>query len=166
MGIHPAHLLDYVISPTLDFIGQSSLSAKILLLATAAQESNMGFYINQLGNGGAVGLYQMEKATHDDIWDNFLAFRSELKSKVMATLCPMTSRYDNLKYNLAYSTTLTRIHYLRNHESIPDGDDVEKLANYWKTYYNTHLGKGTVSDFIRNYEGFGLGSIWNQLKGI
>ena len=36
--------------------------------------------------------------------------------------------------------------------ALPDADNVAELAHYWKLYYNTPEGKGTVEEFIKNYE--------------
>jgi hypothetical protein len=35
--------------------------------------------------------------------------------------------------------------------SFDDATDVFKLAEYWKKYYNTPKGKGTVQQFIQSY---------------
>ncbi len=165
MGINPEHLLDCVISPTLDQLSMGSPEAKILLLGVAAQESRMGFYIRQLGNGPALGLYQMEPDTHDDIWNNFIRFRPALIYQLRDWYRDVFPTFENLKYNLAYATIMARLHFMRNPDPIPSPDNIEKLANYWKVHYNTKSGHGTIDEFITNYESFGLCSIWNKLKG-
>jgi hypothetical protein len=48
-------------------------AAEELLLGTALQESGL-IYRRQLNNGPALGLFQMEPATHDDIWADFLTY--------------------------------------------------------------------------------------------
>ena len=50
-----------------------SQEAENLLMGTAAQESALGEYIRQLGNGPALGIFQMEPETFDDIVRNYLA---------------------------------------------------------------------------------------------
>ncbi len=64
-------LHDYIIKPTLEYMGgnYNSDKARFLLLCTAAIESNCGYYIKQV-DGPALGIWQMEPATHDDIWEN------------------------------------------------------------------------------------------------
>ena len=37
-------------------------------------------------------------------------------------------------------------------EKLPNSYDIEGLAKYWKKYYNTEGGKGTVEKFIEKYE--------------
>ena len=54
MGIHPKHLAEYVIRPSLKPLGLYSLEAEQLLLGTAAVESQLGFYLHQI-KGPALG---------------------------------------------------------------------------------------------------------------
>ncbi|KAF0118141.1 MAG: hypothetical protein FD149_866 [Rhodospirillaceae bacterium] len=73
-----AHFVTTVIRPTLLHLGLHSPAAEALLLGTAIQESRLGTYLRQTGGGPALGVYQMEPATHEDIWTNFLAYRPDL----------------------------------------------------------------------------------------
>jgi hypothetical protein len=140
-----------VIRPTLEAAGLWSFSAESLLLGTAAQESGMGQYIVQLGNGPARGIFQMEPATLNDIYDNYLSYRPDLQGKVDAFLSPALSKVDNLTCNIAYATLMCRVHYMRVKAPLPGAQDIEAMARYWKQYYNTPLGKGTESEFVENY---------------
>lgn len=70
-GILPAHLRDLIIRPTLVEMGHYSPAAEALLLGTAAHESHGGRYLSQI-RGPARGIYQMEPATHDDLWRHYL----------------------------------------------------------------------------------------------
>ncbi len=124
-----------------------------LVVGTAAQESHYGKYLRQLDDGPALGVFQMEPATHDDIWDNFIQHRPALQAAVTEA-CQL---YDEIKagrmvYDLRYAAIMCRIHYYRVPAPLPAWDDVEGLAHYWKDHYNTHLGAGTVSEFVENYE--------------
>jgi hypothetical protein len=148
MGISPLHLREYIIKPTLQYLDLYSKSAENLLMGTAAQETKLGRYLKQI-NGPAEGIYQMEPRTHEDIWNNFLPYKIPLKEKILQFATP---REDELVWNLAYATAMVRIHYLRVTEPLPHEDDIEGLAKYWKDYYNTRLGKGTVNEFINNYK--------------
>ena len=149
--INPDHLRMSVIRPVLQDAGLWSEAAENLLLGTAAQESAMGEYLVQLGNGPARGIFQMEPATLHDIQQNFLSYRPELKAKAERHKAPALSDASNLNCNLAYATLMCRIHYYRVSESLPDANDIAGLARYWKRYYNTVLGKGTESEFVENY---------------
>lgn len=146
-----AHLEKYIIIPTLDYIGMNSRAAVNLLLGTAAQETRLGEYLHQI-NGPALGVYQCELNTMDDMLDNYLKYRKELLRKVLKLSIPGLTREKNLEGNLYYATAIARIHYYRVPEKLPDPDDIEELANYWKKYYNTNEGRGRPKDFVYHYK--------------
>ena len=150
------HLLNEIIIPTLDYLEMDSPIARDLLLGTAAQESHMGRYLVQLGGveNGGLGIYQMEQATHDDIWENYLAYRPVLTEKIEALLIPGIPKEDQLKGNLYYATALARLHYRRVPKPFPKVSNAKLLGHYWKNHYNTHLGDGTVEQFEKNFRRF------------
>jgi len=119
-----------------------------LLLLTAAVESNLGEFIEQKGGGPARGIFQMEKNTEDDIWKSYLKYKEYLALVVTDYMCNFD---DEMRWNLAYQILMCRVHYLRVKEAIPKADDIDGLANYWKKYYNSYLGKGDVSKAIYKY---------------
>lgn len=143
-------VLEFIIRPTLASLGLGGKGAERLLLGTALTESGLQ-YISQIPSGIAKGIYQMEKATHDDIWKNYLQYHptSSLVHDLTSSGAKDTSSYfAELPGNLYYATAMTRIHYLRVKEPMPSGDNLEELAHYWKDHYNTKLGAGRVEDFI------------------
>jgi hypothetical protein len=142
-----------IITPALetisDFVPVTDAAIR-LLMGTAAQESGFGTYVRQLGGGPALGIYQMEPATHDDIWLNFITNRRELAYQISIEL-DYDMHADRLVYDLRYATIMARLHYYRVPQALPDADDTDGLANYWKSFYNSHLGAGTVDEFHHNY---------------
>ncbi len=147
-------LRDEIIIPTLMEMGPefSSYAAVELLLGTAAQESAMGTYIKQLNGGPALGIYQMEPATHDDIWQNYLAYNPNLIVKV-ERVCPGGHfKPERMVWDLKYATIMCRLHYYRRPEALPS--DHEGFADYWKQFYNTELGDGTVDQYLANVANF------------
>jgi hypothetical protein len=139
-----------LVRPVLQVLDTYSKAAENLLLGTAVQESRLQ-YLRQLGDGPACGLYQMEPATHDDIWDNYLAYQPDLRSRIEAFALPHQDRHAQLIWNLAYATAMCRIHYRRVREALPDAGDADALARYWKRHYNTERGSGTVLEFKEKY---------------
>lgn len=75
------------IRPALVSLMAGGLASEKLLLGTAIQESLL-IHRQQLGGGPALGLFQMETATHDDCWNNFLKFRVQLANRVKQILDP------------------------------------------------------------------------------
>lgn len=157
--IHPEQFRTLIVRPVLQRIGLHSPAAEDLLMGTAAHESHLGRFLRQHPTGPARGVYQMEPATHDDIWRNFLWHRSALATAVRG-LRLFDGRwipdYDEMQGNLYYATAMARIHYRRIPEALPAHGDVLGYASYWKRYYNTPLGKGRTQDFLRNWNRLGL----------
>jgi len=122
-----------------------------LLMGTAAQESRLGTYILQIGSGIAKGIFQMEDATHNDIFVNYLNYREN----IMIAICNISDvshvKPDRLIFNLKYAILLARIKYMRVPEKLPALNDLTAQAKYWKKWYNTPLGAGTENEFIANY---------------
>ena len=149
MGINVHHFRNYVLRPTLEQIKLWSNAAEMLLLGTALVESQNMHYLHQLAGGPALGVYQIEPRTHDDIWDNYLKYRKELRRDVLAYLAPVPEPKEQLITNLAYATVMARIFYLRVPAPLPVATDYRGLANYWKQHYNTELGAGIPDKFVR-----------------
>jgi len=114
----------------------------------------MGTFLVQLGGGPALGIFQMEPNTHDDIWLNFLQYREALAGEIRGQYM-VNGVASELVWNLAYATAMCRMHYLRKPGAIPTS--VEGMAAYWKKHYNTELGKGTEEEFIANYNRYVVG---------
>ncbi len=153
--INPEHLRLHVIRPTLEYLNPAipySLAAENLLMGTCAQESAMGEYLVQLGGGPALGIFQMEPATYDDIWTHYLNYHNDLGNEVSRLESGFYSD-DSLELsgNLYYATAMCRVHYWRRPEPLPVHDDIEGMAHYWKKFYNTVKGKGTTKKFIDKY---------------
>lgn len=152
-GIDSMQLRTEIVRPTLKHLGHWSKSTEDLLVGTAAQESKLGHFIVQV-RGNAKSIYQIEPATHQDIWEHYLKYKPELRKKIKALLPPnltMKQKEQQLVTNLAYATAIALCVYLRAPKPLPTTGHVKDLAIYWKTYYNTYKGAGTVDDFITNY---------------
>lgn len=154
--IDPKQLRDYLIRPVLKYmepafgLGVSCPQAVNLLLGTAAHESLGGKYIVQVG-GPAKGIYQIEPATEQSLWDNYLAYREDKASLVRSLASQRLGRGD-LTWNLAYQTAMCRVKYWTADFDWPDDpNDIEALAKIWKKRYNTHLGAGTEEQFVKHW---------------
>lgn len=143
-------LKDLVIHPALEKVELYSPEAVALVLGTACVESQCGEFLRQYPNGPALGIFQIEPATYEDLMKNYLDFRPELKAKVMALYCEGLNIEQNLTCNLMFQAAVCRLIYLRVSEKIPN--NLAGMANYWKKYYNTSKGKGTPEKFIEAYE--------------
>lgn len=125
-----------------------------LLLGTAATESEFGKFNKQIG-GPALGVFQMEPRTAQDIWTEYLEYHPFLRAKVKSTLWKNVNRKTQLRYNLEYQTLMAVVHYKRAEErhNIKIEEDASRWSCSWyyKRYYNTHKGKGSTIRFFRKY---------------
>jgi hypothetical protein len=126
---------------TNDLPGLDKPEAVELLLGTCAQESAFGTYIRQLGGGPALGVFQMERITFQDLQDRFgrkFLIIQEFEFNDLIKLRP--------------STIMARIKYYSCPGIIPV--TLIGQAAYWKRWYNTPLGAGKVEEYLANYRKF------------
>src|SRR5262245_8752267 len=114
-GLYIGHVRELVIMPSLRVfpLEMQTAAAVELLVGTALVESGceylkQGLHTVTDGQGVALGLWQCEPATFEDIWINYLAYHPELGEAIggeQATAVLMT--------NLAYAAQIARLHYWR-----------------------------------------------------
>ena len=145
-------LTELVIVPTLEEIPKGySLEAVLAAQMVIAHESSGGEYISQT-NGPALGIIQMEPATHDDvwkhgdsIWDNAIElgiitiFQANNKQHPPATL---------LLTDLRYNVFMARQKLFMVNEALPS--DCEDMARYLKKHWNGN-GKATVTKYHADF---------------
>lgn len=125
-------------------------SAVELLMLTAAQESQLGTYLKQI-KGPAVGIFQVEPNTHDDLVKTYLKNRPHLVQKIKDVSGVDHFDAKMLEYNIAYAICIARLVYFRKPATLPE-NKLNELAEYWKRWYNTYLGSGTAEEAIANYK--------------
>lgn len=142
-----------IVRPILHRIQLWSPQAENLVVGTALHESHLK-YVKQI-NGPALGLFQMEPATHADLHRNFLRYNKELNLAITQLASLYTVDFPDaseLMWNVGYATAMCRAHYKRVKEGLPPANRPELLAEYWKAHYNTKLGKGTVAQALPHFE--------------
>jgi hypothetical protein len=141
-----------LIKKTLSPLGLYSLDAEELLMATCAQESLLGKYRRQGNNGPAIGIFQMEPNTFNDIWQNYLAYHEQLADGLRALASTQPPRPIEMLMNDPFAICMCRVHYLRVPHPMPSGTSLQGLWGYYKVYYNSVLGAATQEEFVRNYK--------------
>lgn len=150
--MNPQQLHDLIIKPTLEYMGGNyySKESAFLILCTAAIESDCGYYIKQI-NGPALGIWQMEPATHSDVCGNCDALKSSRFKKHIEKLAIKKSplNFDkNLTLSPMYACAMARLKYSMDPNPLPKltGDnnaDSRAFFSYYKRVYNTELGAST-----------------------
>lgn len=144
-GLNLSQVRLLIVRPVLQSIGLSSLAAENLLLGTMLAESG-GVWLQQVGGGPALGLWQMEPATHDDCWNNWLCApgRSRQATALRQVIGYRTPAADLMTWNLRYAAGMARIKYQRSPLSLPSADDATALSAYHKRVYNTANGAASA----------------------
>ena len=140
-----------VIQRALSEIELWSPAAKELVLGPAIVESRLSF-IKQLGTGPALGLWQIESDTHRDVYENSLEYLEGLYDQVMGLSAPGQTFEETLIFNIKYGAAVCRLCYYRAPVALPDEDDLEDQARYWKGYCTTPPGAGTGEKCIAEVE--------------
>lgn len=148
--MRPAQLRTLVIKPTLAYLNLADPDAEDLLVGISCAESLCGEYLSQMGSGPALGIYQMEPDTAVDVLSYLEKRRPDLYKKVVNLLANGMTLKENLAGNNLFATAMARCFFLRFPEPIPASR--EGMAAYWKKYYNTKLGAGTVDGFLRKWK--------------
>lgn len=166
MGLDAGQVRDLIVRPTLEYLGlPRGIAAEKLVLGTAAQESQFK-YLKQLGKGPALGLWQCEPATFEDLW---VRMPVELRSKVRRFRNPLMpggelvgdSYREDLICNLRFACAMCRVHYyMRKKLKLSEDADMPKIAGWWKEHYNTHRGKGTTDQFLASWKSTGCEKLY------
>lgn len=157
--ISPNVLLASAIRPALSGMGPQfgGPDAEEQLLGIAAHESHCGEYLRQEGGGPALGIWQMEPATHDDCWMNFLVYHPELAAagrKLAGVLDVTQPLATELETNPLYAAFMARVRLYRAKGALPPAGDLDGQAAYWKLNYNGP-GKGTTDEYVANAHTYG-----------
>lgn len=154
-------LLDHIITPTLKYMGGNydSLDARMLILSTAAIESNCGYYIKQVG-GPAEGIWQMEPNTYFDIRKNSDALRNDDFNEKLDNLRPyLDLKGKELIVSPMYACAMARLKYSMDPKRLPSYNDKHAIYDYYKRIYNTELGASTREKFLTAWDRNGLDKV-------
>ncbi len=127
-----------------------SKEAVDLIVATGKAETGYR-HLEQMGGGPALGFFQIEKNTIDDVLKNYAGYRPHIMNALLEFGLKQGDVYFSVVSNIALQIAFCRICYWRVPEPIPK--NLEAMANYWKEHYNTKGGKGTVEHFLKANKG-------------
>ena len=136
-----------IIKLALQHLDLDSEDAREMLYVTGKAESGYKT-LQQYGGGPALGFFQMEPNTAIDIWDNYVMYRPKYRDKLYALGFDEGALEFCLLSNIGLQAAFCRLHYRRVPSALPKSDNLTAQAAYWKKYYNTHLGKGTIKHFM------------------
>ena len=146
-----------VIKDTLEEMGDKYYSEEAMMLVynTGLVESKYQYLMQKGGSNIARGFWQCEPWVAVSLCNDYLKYRKDLLKKV-AEICKLDwSFFTNpkedewreiLTTNIVAGIIVCRLHYRRVPKPLPK--NLEEQASYWKQWYNTEKGAGTVEHFI------------------
>ena len=149
-----AQFRELIVKSSLKDLMLYSEDAEELLVFTCAVESLGGTYLKQV-NGPALGIYQMEPITYNDIWERYLKANGRLSMMMFSNFhVAFMPSEERLIYDLRFATAMTRLHYARVKEPLPTCKDENAVWDYYKRYYNTFKGAATKEESLAKYHSF------------
>ena len=136
-----------IIKLALQHLDLDSEDAREMLYVTGKAESGYKT-LQQYGGGPALGFFQMEPNTAIDIWDNYVMYRPRYRDKLYSLGFDDGTLEFCLLSNIGLQAAFCRLHYRRVPSALPKASDLKGQAEYWKKYYNTVKGKGTIKHFM------------------
>lgn len=143
-------VLHEVVRPALQMAGIWSEAREQIVLGTGCVESRFK-YLAQIGGGPALGWFQCERLTHDDMWRNFIAHRAELRDR-LRRLCEGLERHHALVAFPQYAAAMCGVHYLRDRRALPAAGDAQGMAAMHKQAYNTALGATDPAESVIHFQ--------------
>ena len=154
MGICATELKICVIKPTLEYFGVWTDANETLLIATAATESDLGYHLQSTAEHG-YGLFNITADEHNSIWDNYLALKPDLASKVRGLAGQrsfLNDPHQELATNLAYATAIAWFIYEQAGEAVPAKTDVIRMAEYWCKYFHPGREHHNKTKFVHFHQ--------------
>lgn len=156
--MNKSQLTELVIIPTLEEIPKGySLESILAAQMIIAHESSGGEYIAQVG-GPALGIIQMEPATHDDVWKHGDSIWDNAVELEIITIYQSNNKQHpsakRLIYDLRYNIFMLRQKLFMDPDALPS--NVEDMAVYLKKYWNggdrmDGGGKATVTKYHNDF---------------
>lgn len=121
--------------------------AHLLLFETAKAETGLGS-IEDKTIGAGIGICQFDKFPFNDLKKRSLTFKDKILKDLGVDISLV--EWEHLRYNSFLSLLFCRLLYKPFSEEIPK--DKTSRAGYWKRYYNTVAGKGTIEHYLKMNE--------------
>lgn len=147
-------LEELVVTPTLKEIPKGySDEAVMAIMMIIAHESLRGRFLKQV-NGRALGVIQMEPATHDSVWkfgdtvwDNALKLGIVTAHEYNTKQHPKAER---LLYDLRYNVFMARQRLFMKREKLPKSPG--KLSIYLKEHWNSMHGAANDYSYLNDFK--------------
>jgi hypothetical protein len=123
-------------------------NADELLTETAKAETRLGLMKDKTILNVGVGLMQFDKIGFEDTKQRSMKYKDKILDKLKVDISKV--ELNHLAYNPFLSILFARLKYKLIPEEIPT--TLEGRAKYWKRYYNTNAGAGTILHYLKNVD--------------
>lgn len=142
----------HIVTPAVRHMGfhkdEESLAAAVnLVFYTMLVESNCR-RLTQV-QGPALGWGQVEPATIASFQYHYLRSRRDTRLKLEFFIPEGWSYIQAMMTCPLFMAAFIRCFYFPKQRALPKANDVEGMGDYWKDFYNTSKGKGTVVKFVK-----------------
>lgn len=129
-----------------------------LLVETAAAETLLGQLKDPTPYAAGTGLTQVDKGTFD--WLKQLYADHRLGNLIIQhfNIKLSATQYQELETSPLLAMIFCRLRYYAVPKAIPA--DLDGRAAYWKQWYNTSAGKGTVQDYLNKVAQCGVNQLF------
>ena len=128
-----------------------------LMYETLAVETNFCMFKDPTPKGAGAGATQIDQLPFKDFQERMIKFYPNIVKKIneYSIWCGLRIDFEDWEWHhlmweseqsLTMSIIMMRCAYWLVAERLPD--TLEGRAKYWKKYYNTALGKGTIRKYI------------------
>ncbi len=137
------------ITKVCEVLGDGGGYAPHLIYETIGAETNFGQTPDTTPTGAGHGIAQHDAYPFQDLKDRM---PQSIKNKIFKAWGIRVDDIDvqQLNYSPWLSIIFTRVKYLMTPGAIPQ--TIEGRAEYWKRWYNSYLGKGTIEHYIQASE--------------
>lgn len=149
---------DLIVAPVLKELRMWCRSSEKLVWGTLAHEGDGFDAVRQYGGGPALSWAGIEPATYNDFltnsWPGLARRRPDVAAAYMGMVPKRYSGFppaEHLVRDIGFAVATCRLLYWRAPAPLPAHDDLPGLAAYWKRFYNTVHGDGTVEKWLASY---------------
>lgn len=130
-------VIDYWIKPALEFFPEPlrTPNRKQFMVAIGLVESGYN-YVAQVPEADALGYWQVQRNTYLDNQVNFLDFKNEFNHYWVLLKKIHIASYPSMASDCVFACYMGAITVYRAPAALPEYNDIEGMAKYWKTYYN------------------------------
>lgn len=151
MNREAQHVYELIIKPVLPLIGLDSPSARLLMVCTGQVETaydNLRQVLPSGNYGPGYGWWSQQENSFMQCV-KYLSKEHKLKDRILsACFLDTMPNIEALVWNIRFALCMARVHYWQFKEPLPHAEDLEAMARYWKKYYNSPTGAGTVERFM------------------